>query len=191
MVFHNFFLFLLLLLLLLLKWLYNPMQTLASLMDFSQSSSIDLTDPRPHLRFPNCRLFPEWDNQSHAQPPTWRTRSPYFYPLENEWHSYTPKHRVPILVAFYDMRALQWDYSFPRSPHGEITSFTLQNISYSVVQSIRDDGVRGRYRNIFVPTHPPRLKVPIKLPNLVYEGVSKSFRTGRYSENCKWYNSPD
>jgi hypothetical protein len=26
---------------------------------------------------------------------------------------------VPILVAFYDMHGLQWDYSFPRSPHGE------------------------------------------------------------------------
>jgi hypothetical protein len=25
----------------------------------------------------------------------------------------------PILVAFYDMHGLQWDYSFPRSPHGE------------------------------------------------------------------------
>jgi hypothetical protein len=26
---------------------------------------------------------------------------------------------VPILVAFYDMHGLQWDYSFPQSPHGE------------------------------------------------------------------------
>jgi hypothetical protein len=26
---------------------------------------------------------------------------------------------VPILVAFYDMHGLQWDYSFPRSPHGD------------------------------------------------------------------------
>jgi hypothetical protein len=40
--------------LLLLKWLYSPMRTFASLTDFSQSSlSIDLTVPRPHLRFPN------------------------------------------------------------------------------------------------------------------------------------------
>jgi hypothetical protein len=45
---------LLLLLLLLLKWLYSPMRTFASLIDFSQSSLIDLTGPRPHLRFPNC-----------------------------------------------------------------------------------------------------------------------------------------
>jgi len=30
-----------------------------------------------------------------------------------------PRHRVPILVAFYDMHGLQWDYSFPPSPHGD------------------------------------------------------------------------
>jgi hypothetical protein len=27
---------------------------------------------------------------------------------------------VSILVAFYDMHELQWDYSFPRSPYGEL-----------------------------------------------------------------------
>jgi hypothetical protein len=32
---------------------------------------------------------------------------------------------VPILVAFYDMHGLQWDYSFPRSPHGD--QFTYPN----------------------------------------------------------------
>jgi hypothetical protein len=26
---------------------------------------------------------------------------------------------VPILVAFYDMHGLQWNYSSPLSPHGE------------------------------------------------------------------------
>jgi hypothetical protein len=26
---------------------------------------------------------------------------------------------VPILVVFYDMHGLHWDYSFPRSPHGD------------------------------------------------------------------------
>jgi hypothetical protein len=96
------------------------MRTFASLMDFSQSSlTIDLTDPRSHFRFPNCWLFPRWGHQPHAQPPTWRTRSPYLYPLETGWPNYTPRHRVPILVAFNDMHGLQWDYSFPRSPHGE------------------------------------------------------------------------
>jgi hypothetical protein len=27
---------------------------------------------------------------------------------------------IAILVAFYDMHGLQWDYSFPRSPHGDL-----------------------------------------------------------------------
>jgi hypothetical protein len=96
-------------------------RTFASLMDFSQSSLFfnRLTVPRPHIRFLNCWLFPGWDRQPHAQPPTWRARSPYLYPLETGWPSYTPSHRVPILVAFYDMHGLQWDYSFPRSPHEE------------------------------------------------------------------------
>jgi hypothetical protein len=31
-----------------------------------------------------------------------------------------PRHRVPILIAFYDMHGLQWDYYFPRSPHGDL-----------------------------------------------------------------------
>jgi hypothetical protein len=89
-------------------------------MDFSQSSQIDLTVPRPNLRFPNCWLFPGWGRQPHAQPLTWRTRSPYLYPLETAWPSYTPSHWIPILVAFYDMHGLQWAYFFPRSPHGDI-----------------------------------------------------------------------
>jgi hypothetical protein len=76
---------------------------------------IILTVLRPHLKFPNCWLFPGWGRQSQAQPTTWRTRSPCLYPLETGWPSYTPRHRVPILVAFYDMHGLQWDYSFPRS----------------------------------------------------------------------------
>jgi hypothetical protein len=54
--------------------------------------SINLTVLRRHLRFPNCWLFPRWGRQPHTQPPTWRTRSPYLYPLETGWPSYTPRH---------------------------------------------------------------------------------------------------
>jgi hypothetical protein len=46
------------------------------------------------------------------QPPTWRTRSPYLHPLETGWPSYTPRHRVPILVASYETHGLRWDYSY-------------------------------------------------------------------------------
>ena len=37
--------------------------------------------------------------------------------------SYTPRHRVPILVPFYDLHGLQWDYSLPRSPNGDSWTF--------------------------------------------------------------------
>ena len=33
--------------------------------------------------------------------------------------TYTPRHRVPLLGAFYDLHGLQWYHSFPRSPHGD------------------------------------------------------------------------
>jgi hypothetical protein len=36
---------------------------------------------------------------------------------------------VSILVAFYDMHGLQWDYSFPRSPQGETWSLPLHKTS--------------------------------------------------------------
>jgi hypothetical protein len=48
----------------------------------------------------------------HAQPPPWRTRPLYLYPPEAGRPSYTPRHRLPILVASYDMHGLQWDYSY-------------------------------------------------------------------------------
>jgi hypothetical protein len=61
-------LLLLLLLLLLLRWLYSPMRTFASLMDFSQSSPIDLTVSRPYLGFPNCWLCPGWGRSPTPNP---------------------------------------------------------------------------------------------------------------------------
>jgi hypothetical protein len=34
-------------------------------------------------------------------------------PPETGWHSYKPRHWVPILIAFYDLHRLWWDYSYP------------------------------------------------------------------------------
>jgi hypothetical protein len=59
------------------------------------------------------KIFTGWGCQPHAQPPIWRTRPPYLWPQETGWSSYTPRHWVPILVAFYDMHELCWDYSYP------------------------------------------------------------------------------
>jgi hypothetical protein len=55
-------------------------------------SNILLARLTPYLRFPNCWLFLEWGRQPYAQPPTWRTMSPYLYLLETGWPSYTPRH---------------------------------------------------------------------------------------------------
>jgi hypothetical protein len=32
-----------------------------------------------------------------------------------------PRHWVPIIVAFYDMNGLQWDYSLIPPPHGYVS----------------------------------------------------------------------
>jgi hypothetical protein len=42
---------------------------------------------------------------------------------------------VPILVAFYDMHGLQWDYSFPRSPHREKVKLYLGLIKYHAMKT--------------------------------------------------------
>ena len=36
---------------------------------------------------------------------------PIFITPGTGWPSYTPRHWVPILVTFYDMHGLDWDYS--------------------------------------------------------------------------------
>ena len=68
---------------------YSPMRACASIMDLLQTLGL-----RPHFWFPNSQFFMEWGFEPHAQPPTWRV-----------------VHWVPILVAFYDMFSVQWDYS--------------------------------------------------------------------------------
>jgi hypothetical protein len=40
-----------------------------------------------------------------------------------------PTWGVPILVAFYDMHGLQWDYSLPWSPHGDMLVHTIYKIT--------------------------------------------------------------
>jgi hypothetical protein len=65
------------------------------------------------------------------------------------WPGYTPRHRVPILVAFYDMHGLQWDYSFPRSPHGELKDYIhLKYIETKVTKIHTDDGNKRMFSEI-------------------------------------------
>src|SRR5215470_11796672 len=72
--------------------------------------------------------FMGWGCQPHAQPPTWRTRPPSLYPPETGWPSYTPRHWVLILVAFYDTHGLRWSYSLSRSPQGGPTFLIALNL---------------------------------------------------------------
>jgi hypothetical protein len=65
------------------------------------------------IGFHDNRIFVGWGCQPHAKPLTWRTRPPYLWPAETVCPSYTPRHWVPILVAFYDTHELRWDYSYP------------------------------------------------------------------------------
>jgi len=56
-----------------------------------------------------------------VQPSKLDGQSTVFTSSGEGWPSYvhTPRHQVPILVTLYNLHELQWDYSFPWSPHGE------------------------------------------------------------------------
>jgi hypothetical protein len=115
----------------------------------SSSSSYSCTaqvGPWPPLSFfLNNNRFTGWifGPAPNPLPPTWRTRSPYLWPPETGWPSCTPRHWVPILVAFYGMHGLQWDYSLiPATTRKEVrfkllkwqlnTKFFPQNIKRSI-----------------------------------------------------------
>jgi hypothetical protein len=49
------------------------------------------------------------------------------YPPETGLLSYTPRHRVPILVAYYDTHGLRWDYSYSPVTTRECADIRLLN----------------------------------------------------------------
>jgi hypothetical protein len=65
-----------------------------------------LNGPRPNFRFPNGQLFTVTGCQPVAQPPNLEGQSTEFITPGAGWPSYTPRHWVPILVAFYDLYGL-------------------------------------------------------------------------------------
>jgi hypothetical protein len=88
------------------------------------------TVPRPHFRFPNDLFFYS-DRLSACRPtPNLKGQSAEFITPGAGWPSYTPRHWVPNLVAFYDLHGHQWDYSFPLSPHGEIVNNTIHKLQH-------------------------------------------------------------
>ena len=70
---------------------------------------LSLTVLWSQFMFHNSYLFLRWQVVGLACHPTPKTG----------WPSYTPRHRVLVLIACYNLHGLQWDYSLPRSPHGE------------------------------------------------------------------------
>jgi hypothetical protein len=115
----------LLLLLLLLRWLYSPMRTFTSLMDFFQSSVQSSWLFRGHILgfltvdffrggvvIPTPNPQPEDQVSVFISPGEWVAQ---LYPQAPSTHfSRLLRHAW-----------LQWDYSFPRSPHGGYTSITM------------------------------------------------------------------
>ena len=81
------------------------MQVFASLMNLLHVPLL-----RPYFWFPNRQFSMGWGCQPYAQPPTWRTRS-HIYNLWDWVAQLYLRHWIPILVTFYDMHGLQWDYS--------------------------------------------------------------------------------
>jgi hypothetical protein len=60
--------------------------------------------------------------------------------------------RVPILVAFYDMHGLQWDYSFPWSPHGDFVKLRHQKVHTSSPQALCFDHFHSN-QNLYQNSH--------------------------------------
>ena len=65
--------------------------------------------------------------QPVTQPPPGKA-SPRIYDIWGRVAQPFPGHQVPILVVFYDLHELQWDYSFHRSPHGVLTCLQGENL---------------------------------------------------------------
>ena len=82
------------------------------------------------FRFHNSYMFLRWQAvglSPDPRPPTPRAG----------WPSYTPRHRVPILVACYNLHGLQWESSLPWSPHGESYFNTRVQITFLVLFTIQ------------------------------------------------------
>jgi len=60
--------------------------------------------------------------------PTLEDHSTLFITLGAAWPSYTPRHGVPILIAFYDLHGPQWDFFSPVTTRGETNHTSTHNI---------------------------------------------------------------
>ena len=110
------------------NWINSTIQTIffgttamwafASIMDHLQTLG-----PRPHFWFPNSFLRGGVINPTPNPQPG--GPGPIFITPGTVWPSCTLRHRVPILVAFYNMHGLQRSYYLIPVPHGIINSADL------------------------------------------------------------------
>jgi hypothetical protein len=56
---------------------------------------------------------------------------------EAGWPGYTPRHWIPVLVAFFDTHRVHWGYSESRPPFGKrVRSDVLNAIKYTELKTI-------------------------------------------------------
>lgn len=60
-------------------------------------------------------VFIELGLQTHAQPPTWKTRPQYLYPPEKGWPTDTFGEQVIILVVSHNMQTFISTFQIPLS----------------------------------------------------------------------------
>jgi hypothetical protein len=78
----------------------------------SYASTAQFEPCPPLLGFLNNNIFGGGAGLLVQRPtPNLEDKVSVFMTPETGWPSYTPKHWVPILVAFYGMHGLEWDYS--------------------------------------------------------------------------------
>jgi hypothetical protein len=109
-----------------------------------------------------------------AQPPTWRASPPYLQPPREGWPSYTPRHRAPILVAFYNLHRLQWDFLFPAHHTGIVLCYVYIK-TRQFVQKLRLSPNTRVYEHL-------------NIKNMYFHRIRKErYRNGRYENElyCK------
>ena len=89
----------------------------------TRSIPLSLTFPRPQFRLPNSYLF--YGDMFFGLLPNPQPRGPVhrIYKPQGRVAQLYARQRVPILVTFYNLHGLQWDYSFPQSPHMDFHTF--------------------------------------------------------------------
>jgi hypothetical protein len=80
-------------------------------------------------------------------PPTWRVRSPHFYPPETGWHSSAPRHWVPFR-RLLRLAGLQWR-NLNSPPHDRSVKLLLAFVSTVITDFISINFILPKIRMCF------------------------------------------